>query len=183
MVFIPSVICHLSVSLISIFCSLNAKVSMSIGVLQLRAQWTRWLQKTASLLHDDRIHWSLSQLILRLELLVWRWHESWKTHALITSRWRWLPIASQIRDRVSFSKYQVASEYFLFLIHSLPLWYPHFSQHYLVLPLGSKCPHLPDDPPVCHLPSSAPSILNFSTCPMLDESSPWPRTSQWWQHS
>ena len=70
MVFIPSVICHLSVSLISIFCSLNAKVSMSIGVLQLRVQWTRWLQKTASLLHDDRVHWSLSQLILRLELLV-----------------------------------------------------------------------------------------------------------------
>jgi len=95
----------------------------------------------------------------------WRWHESWKTHALITSRWRWLPIASQIRDRVSFSKYQVASEYFLFLIHSLPLWYPHFSQHYLVLPLGSKCPHLPDDPPVCHLPSSAPSILNFIKAP------------------
>ena len=113
----------------------------------------------------------------------WRWHESWKIHALSTSRWRWLPIASQFRDRASFSKYQVASEYFLFLIHSLPLWYPHFSQHYLVLPLGSECPHLPDDLPVCHLPSSATSILNFSTCPMPDESSPWSRTSQWWQHS
>lgn len=112
MVFIPSVICHLSVSLISIFCSLNAKVSMSIGVLQLRAQWTRWLQKTASLLHDDRIHWSLSQLILRLELLVMKM--TWKLENSCIDHIQVKVTAYSITDLGQSTFFQIPSSLWIF---------------------------------------------------------------------
>lgn len=112
MVFIPSVICHLSVSLISIFCSLNAKVSMSIGMLELRAQWTRWLRKTASLLHDDRIHWSLSLLNLRLELLVMR--TTWELGNSCTEHIQVKVTVYSIADQGQSKFFQIPSSLWIF---------------------------------------------------------------------
>lgn len=88
-----------------------------------------------------------------------------KTHTLSASWWRWLPAASQDRARM-FSQTTATSEYRLLMAHSLPLccpWLP-LPPPWILSP-GSEHPHLPDDPPVCHLPSFLTSILNLSTCP------------------
>lgn len=171
------------VSLLSLinfyFCSLNATMSVGTSMLQLRARGTRELQK-APLPCDDRIYWSPSQLTLRLEPLVTKrteWPENSHTEHI---RWRWLPMALQIRGRICFPKHQLPLN-ITYIFPTPYLSYAHqFPYHHLdpasslwtpSLAWWSSClpPALPNPP----FPSQ--SLTSPPVPPQ--ESPPWLRTS------